>query len=119
MTRRLLVPLACALLSIGMVTGCGGSADKSKTGATSGLSIATVKHLNKVNAAKSLAACKQAAANPGLPAAEKPLMDQQCEYIKTGNAAGLHAVARQLCQVGAEQKPEPQRSTLLAQCKHL
>jgi hypothetical protein len=118
MTKRLCVLLICALTPALMVAGCGGSS-QSKTGATSGLSLKTVKHLNKVNTSKSVALCHQEANNPGLPATEKPLVLQQCEYIRTGNNVGLHQVDVQLCQVGAASKPEPTRTKLLAQCKQL
>lgn len=121
MTRRVCVLLVCALGPLGAVTGCGGggSANTTKTGATSGLSLETVKRLNKTNSAKTLASCKQAANNPGLPASVKPLIDTQCEYIRTGNNAGLHAVSRQICEAEAALEQEPARSRMQAQCKQL
>ncbi|HWF35011.1 MAG TPA: hypothetical protein VG295_06555, partial [Solirubrobacteraceae bacterium] len=82
MTKRLCVLLVCALPAALLVEGCGGSS-QSKTGATSGLSLKTVKRLNKINTDKSVAACHQLANNPGLPANQKPLVLQQCEYIRT------------------------------------
>ncbi|HWF50152.1 MAG TPA: hypothetical protein VG294_05840 [Solirubrobacteraceae bacterium] len=118
MTKRLCVLLVCALTPALLVAACGGSS-QSKTGATSGLSLKTVKHLNKVNTDRSVAACHQAANNPGLPADQKPLVLAQCEYIRTGNNVGLHQVDRQLCQVEAAAQPEPTRTKLLAQCKQL
>ncbi|MDQ6803931.1 MAG: hypothetical protein M3065_02945 [Actinomycetota bacterium] len=118
MTRRLCVLFVCASASAALVSGCGGGS-QSKTGPTSGLSIKTVEHLNKVNTDQSVAECHQLANNPGLPADQKPLVLTQCEYIRTGNNAGLHAVNVQLCHLQAAQKPEPLRSTMLAKCKHL
>lgn len=120
MTRRLCVLLVSVLAPVALVTGCGGSSHTTaKTGPTSGLSIATAKHLNKVNTAKSVALCHQSAANPGLPADQKALVETECEYIRTGNSAGLHAVDRQLCRLQAEQMPEPERSRMRGRCKTL
>lgn len=120
MTRRLCVLLACVLAPITLLSACGGSGNSTtKPGATSGLSIKTIKELNKKNAARSVALCQQAAANPGLPPDQKVLMQTECEYIRTGNYRGLHAVDRQLCVVEAKLKAEPLRTTLLAQCKTL
>ncbi|HEY5318739.1 MAG TPA: hypothetical protein VIJ20_12195 [Solirubrobacteraceae bacterium] len=116
--RRLCAVLACALGVIGLVSGCGGSSHP-KIGPTTGLSLATVKHLNKIDTSKTLAECKQNASNPGLPATVKPLINTQCEYIKTGNNAGLHVVDRQICRAEAALQPEPERTTMLAQCKQL
>ncbi|HWF25109.1 MAG TPA: hypothetical protein VG275_06670 [Solirubrobacteraceae bacterium] len=118
MTRRICVLLICALAPIMVLTGCGGSG-KTKSGATSGLSLATVKHLNKVNAAQSYTQCQRLLANPGLPANQKTLVQTECEYIRTGNQAGLHQVDVQLCQIEAAAMPEPERTKLQAQCKKL
>jgi hypothetical protein len=117
MTKRLCVLLVCAFAPAALVSGCGGS--QTKTGPTSGLSIATIKRLNKANTNKSVAECHQEANNPGLPANQKQLVLTECEYIRTGNNAGLHTVDRQLCQLEAAAQPEPERSKLLAQCKSL
>jgi hypothetical protein len=118
MMRRLCVILACVLAPAAFLSGCGGSGN-AKTGPTSGLSLKQVKQLNKVDSEKTLAECKQAAANPGLPASVKPLLNAQCEYIKTGNYAALHTVDRQICRAEAVLQPEPVRTTMLAQCKTL
>jgi hypothetical protein len=118
MTRRICVLLICALAPIAVLTGCGGSG-KAKTGPTTGLSLATVKHLNKVNAAQSYTQCQHVANNPGLPANQKALVQTECQYIKTGNQAGLHQVDVQLCQIQAAAMPEPQRKKMQAQCKQL
>ena len=119
MTRRMRVLLICALAPITVAAGCGGSANKTKTGATSGLSLATVKHLNKVNAAQSFIQCQHVLANPGLPANQKALVQTECEDIRTGNEAGLHQVDVQLCQIQAAAMPQPERRKLQAQCKQL
>ena len=120
MTRRLCVLLACALAPVALVTGCGGGGQSTtKTGATSGLSIATVKRLNKLDSAKSVSECLQVAANPGLPANQKALVETECADIRTGNNVGLHAVDVQLCELQAAQMPDPERSKLRAQCKQL
>jgi hypothetical protein len=117
MTKRLCVLLICALIPAVLVSGCGGGS--SKTGPTSGLSLQTVKKLNKANTDQSVAECHAVANNPGLPAAQKPLVLTECEYIRTGNNVGLHAVDVQLCQVQAAEQPKPLRAKLLAQCKTL
>jgi hypothetical protein len=118
MMRRLCVTLACALAPAAFLSGCGGSGN-AKTGPTSGLSIKAVKQLNEVDSGKTLAECKQAAANPGLPATVKPLLNTQCEYIKTGNYTGLHTIDRQICRAEAVLQPQPEQTTMLAQCKTL
>jgi hypothetical protein len=118
MTKRLCVLLVCAFAPAALVSGCGGGG-QTKTGPTSGLSLATIKRLNKANTDKSVAECHQLANNPGLPANQKQLVLTQCEYIRTGNNTGLRAIDRQLCHVQAVAQPEPERSKLLAQCKTL
>jgi len=118
MMRRLCVVLACVLAPAAFLSGCGGGGN-AKTGPTSGLSLKTVKKLNKLDSAKTLAECKQAAANPGLAATVKPLLNAQCEYIKTGNYTALHTVDRQICRAEAVLQPEPEQTTMLAQCKTL
>jgi hypothetical protein len=118
MMRRLFVVLVCTLAPIALLGGCGGGSS-TNTGPTSGLSLKTVKKLNKLDSARTLAECKQAAANPGLPATVKPLLNAQCEYIKTGNYVALHTVDRQICRAEAVLQPEPQRTSMLAQCKTL
>jgi hypothetical protein len=115
MTKRVCVLFLCAFMPAALVSGCGGSSP-SKTGATSGLSLATVKRLNKLNTDKSVSACHQEANNTGLLPGEKQLVLTQCEYIRTGNNAGLHAIGRQICQLEAAAQPEPTRSTMLAKC---
>lgn len=115
MTKRLSVLLVCAFAPATLVSGCGGSS-QTKTGATSGLSIATVKRLNKINTDKSVAECHAEANNTGLLPGEKPLVLTQCEYIRTGNNAGLRAIGRQICQLEATAQPEPTRSKMLAKC---
>ena len=117
MMRRLFVTLACALAPVALLSGCGGS--HTATGPTSGLSVKTVKRLNKVDTARSVAECHQAADNPGLAPAQKPLMQTECEYIRTGNNAGLRIVDRQLCYLQAAEQPEPERTNMRAQCKQL
>jgi hypothetical protein len=114
------VLLVCVLTPAALVAGCGGgSSNTTSTGATSGLSIATVKKLNKANTAKSYALCQEAASNPGLPPDQKALVNTECGYIRTGNNRGLHAVDRQLCELQAAQLPDPQRTRMRAQCKTL
>jgi uncharacterized protein YceK len=117
MMRRLCVLLACALGPVALLAGCGGSS--TSTGPTSGLSVQQAKQRNKADTAKAVAHCEQAANNPGLPASQKPLMETECQDIRTGNNTGLHAIDKQLCQVQAAAKPQPERTTLLAQCKQL
>lgn len=120
MTRRLCVLLTCVLAPITLLSACGGSGNSNtKPSPTSGLSIKTIKELNIRNTAKSVALCEQAANNPGLPPNQKVLMQTECQYIRTDNYHGLHTVDRQLCVVEAKLKPEPERTTLLAQCKTL
>jgi hypothetical protein len=118
MTRRICVLLVCTLAPISVVTGCG-SSTKTKSGATSGLSIEKVKKLNKVNAAQSYAQCQRVLTNPGLPDNQKVLVQTECQYIKTGNQAGLHQVDIQLCEIQAAAMPEPERTKLQGQCKQL
>ena len=117
MMRRLCVTLVCVLAPIGVLTGCGSS--HTHTGPTSGLSIKTIKHLNKVDTAKDVAECEQAANNIGLPANQKPLLETECQYIRTGNNAGLHAIDKQICKLQATAQPVTERATMLAQCKNL
>lgn len=117
MMRRLFVVLACALAPIALLSACGGGG--THTGPTSGLSIKEIKRINRQDTAKSYAECQSTADNPGLPADQKPLEEETCQYIKTGNNAGLKAVDHKLCELQAKAKPEPERTTLLAQCKTL
>jgi hypothetical protein len=117
MMRRLCVTLACALVPLAALSGCGGG--HTHTGPTSGLSIKQVKHLNKVNAARALSECNQAANNSGIPPDQQALMQTECRYIKTDNIAGQKSIDRQLCYLQAAAKPEPLRSQLRAQCKTL
>ncbi|MDQ6779457.1 MAG: hypothetical protein M3071_25245 [Actinomycetota bacterium] len=117
MTKRLCVLLVCALAPAALVSGCGGG--QTKTGPTSGLSLATVKRLNKANTDKSVAECHRLANNVGLPANQKQLVLTECEYIRTGDNAGLRQIDRQLCRLQAAAQPEPERTNLLAQCKQL
>jgi hypothetical protein len=112
------VLLVCALGPMALVSGCGGGSH-TNTGPTSGLSLKTIKQLNKVDTQKTLAECEQNLNNPGLPANQKPLIATECQYIRTGNNAGLQAVDKQICEVQAAAQPEPQRTTLRAQCKQL
>jgi hypothetical protein len=120
MTRRLCVVLACVLAPVTLLSACGGSGNSNtKPSATSGLSIKTIKELNKKNTARSYSLCQQAAANPGLPADQKPIVQAECAAIQSGDYAALHRLDRQLCVVEAKLKPKPLRTTLLAQCKTL
>jgi hypothetical protein len=114
MTKRLCVLLVCAFAPAALVSGCGGG--QTKTGPVSGLSIATIKRLNKLNTDRSVAACHAEANNIGLLPGEKQLVLTQCEYIRTGNNAGLHSIGRQICQLEAAAQAEPERSTMLAKC---
>jgi hypothetical protein len=118
MTRRLCAPLACALALLALVSACGGSSAP-KTGPTTGLSIATIKHLNKIDTQKTLTECLKSASNPGVSPTVKPLLETECQYIRTGNNVGLHAIDRQVCQAEAAEQPEPERTSMRAQCKQL
>ena len=55
----------------------------------------------------------------GLPANQKPLLETECQYIRTGNNAGLHAIDKQICKLQAAAQPVTERATMLAQCKNL
>jgi len=112
MTRRLCLLLACALAPIALVTGCGGSSPSKSIGA-SGATINAARQ----NQAHSLADCRQAAANPGLPQNEKTILQSECVDIQTGNATALKAAGEQLCRVEAALLPTGERATMLASCK--
>ncbi|HWF73488.1 MAG TPA: hypothetical protein VG186_09100 [Solirubrobacteraceae bacterium] len=114
MTKRVCVLLVCAFAFTALVSGCGGG--QAKTGPTSGLSLTTIKRLNKANTDRSVAACHAEASNTGLQANVKQLVLTECEYIRTGNNAGLRTVGRQICKLQAQAQPEPIRSTMLAKC---
>jgi hypothetical protein len=109
MTRKPGLLLACALVPIALLTGCGSS--HSKTGA--GAQLSAAKH----NAAQAFADCQKAAANPGDTPPERTILQSECTDIRTGNVTALKAAGQQLCVQEAALMPKARRAAMLAGCK--
>lgn len=116
MRTKLSTLLVCALLPVVAATGCGGSS-KPKTGPTTGLTMKQARERNAQSRQRAYRNCEQFAANPGLPADQKALAQQECQDIQSGDNKALHTVDVQLCELEAPQQPDP--ATALAACKKL
>lgn len=116
MRTKLSTLLVCAVLPVVAITGCGGGS-KPKTGPTTGLTMKQARERNTQSRQNAYRNCEQFAGNPGLPADQKALAQQECQYIQSGDNKALHTVDVQLCQLQAQQQPDP--TTALAVCKKL
>jgi len=108
MTRRLLLLLAATAV----VTGCGGSSS-SPSKPTRQSTLDAVKR----DLARTVADCRQAASNPGLPADQKAILVSECSDIQSGNSTALRADGVRLCVIEANAMPLARRATVLAACK--
>ena len=115
MRTKALALLVGALLPAGVLAGCGGG--QAKTGPTSGLTLKQAKARNVQSRQRSYQNCESLLNNPGLPADQKALVQQECQYIQSGDNKALHAVDVQLCQLQAQGQPDP--AAALEQCKKL
>jgi hypothetical protein len=120
MIRRLCLLLLCALVPIGVLTGCGGSGSTTTTKRASTTPTTTVPL--SVRLQKAIAVCKkEVAASAYIPAAQKPAGEADCQGVKSGNVADVSAVRTLLknaCVLEvAEKVPAAQKAPATAACK--
>jgi hypothetical protein len=124
MSRRLCALLVCALVPVGVVTGCGSSGTSttksSTTEHTSTTATSTVPLTVRVN--KAIADChKEVRTSAYIPAGEKAAGEADCEGVKTGNVAqvtALRTMLRDACELEVTEKvPADEKTAADEACK--
>jgi hypothetical protein len=119
MTRRLCALLVCALVPVGVVTGCGSSG-------TPTTKSTTTKHTTtvplSVRLSKAITECrKEVRTSAYIPAGEKATGEADCEGVKTGNVAqvtALRTMLRDACELEVTEKvPADEQTAAGEACK--
>jgi hypothetical protein len=109
----------CALVLIGVVTGCGSSSTAPKhTTATRTTTTATVPLAVRVREA--IAACrKEVTKSRYIPASDKSAAQADCNGIKSGNLASLKGILKQACLNAVARLPSADQGPAALACKQV